>query len=78
MSTTRPEEMITMETTSAQAVRWLTPSDRCDRCGAQAYVVAVFDGGHLVFCVHHGRQYSAALEASAVLVHDESDQLLAA
>ncbi len=67
-----------METLSAQTVRWLTPSDRCDRCGARGYVVAVFDGGHLIFCVHHGRLYSEALEAKAVLVHDESDQLLAA
>ncbi len=67
-----------METMSALDVRWLLPSDRCDRCGAQAYVVAVFDGGHLVFCVHHGRQYAAALQATAILVHDESDQLLAA
>jgi hypothetical protein len=70
--------MITMEAMSEQSVRWLSPSDRCDRCGARGYVVAVFDGGHLVFCAHHGRLYAESLAAAAVLVHDETDQLLAA
>jgi len=50
----------------------LTEADRCDRCGARAYVVAVFDAGPLSFCAHHGRQYSGALATAAVLVYDES------
>ena len=34
----------------------LTRSDRCDRCGAQAYVRAVLhSGGALQFCAHHAR-----------------------
>jgi hypothetical protein len=40
--------------------------------------VAVFGAGDLVFCAHHGRQYSAILAATAVLVLDESGQVLAA
>jgi hypothetical protein len=63
--------MITMSTLATEP-RLLSETDRCDRCGARAYVVAVFDAGHLAFCAHHGRQYSHALAATAVLVHDES------
>ncbi len=34
-----------------------TASDRCDRCGAQAYVRATLPGGgELMFCAHHGKQ----------------------
>ncbi|MDO5740545.1 MAG: hypothetical protein Q4P07_10400 [Ornithinimicrobium sp.] len=36
----------------------LTASDRCDRCGAQAYVRArLGDGLELHFCAHHGREH---------------------
>ena len=36
----------------------LTTSDRCDRCGAQAYVRArLGDGLELHFCAHHGREH---------------------
>ncbi len=30
-------------------------TDRCDRCGAQAFFRAVFTHGELLFCGHHGR-----------------------
>jgi hypothetical protein len=54
----------------------LTPADRCDRCGAQAYVRATLHGGGvLLFCAHHGREHTAALTGVAA-VHDESDRLL--
>ena len=34
----------------------LTASDRCDRCGAQAYVrVTLTSGGELLFCSHRQR-----------------------
>jgi hypothetical protein len=74
---TSPEETIIMTTTLAPAGRWLSPADRCDRCGAAAYVLAVFRTGDLVFCAHHGRQYSATLAADAMLFYDESDRVLA-
>lgn len=36
----------------------LTAFDRCDRCGAQAYVRArLGDGLELHFCGHHGREH---------------------
>jgi len=38
----------------------LTAFDRCDRCGAQAYVrVALNDD--LLFCAHHSAEYEPAL-----------------
>jgi hypothetical protein len=43
--------------TTAVADRTLNALDRCDRCGAQAYVRAVLEtsGGELLFCGHHAR-----------------------
>jgi ribosomal protein L37E len=55
----------------------LTAGDRCDRCGAQAYVVAVLNqGADLLFCGHHARQYEDKLREVAVAIHDESDRLV--
>lgn len=31
----------------------LTALDRCDRCGAQAYVLVSGLSGELLFCAHH-------------------------
>jgi hypothetical protein len=56
----------------------LTVQDRCDRCGAQAYVSAMSDqwANVLLFCAHHGREHTPALlEIDHVWVHDESDRL---
>lgn len=53
----------------------LTAADRCDRCGAQAYVRARLNGGgELLFCAHHGRQHLAKLRDHAQ-IHDESERL---
>ena len=54
----------------------LTASDRCDRCGAQAFIRArLVSGGELLFCAHHGRQHLPALMGKAIDIHDESDRL---
>jgi hypothetical protein len=54
----------------------LTAIDRCDRCGAQAYVRVVLPGGgDLLFCRHHARAHSSKLDEIAVEIHDESDTL---
>jgi hypothetical protein len=56
----------------------LTAEDRCDRCGAQAYVrVTMPSGGELLFCAHHGRAHEAKLREVAVGYQDESEQLKA-
>ena len=54
----------------------LTASDRCDRCGAQAYLrVELNSGGELLFCAHHAREHGDALKAVAANVIDESHRL---
>lgn len=54
----------------------LTVADRCDRCGAQAFVRAVLPGGSdLLFCAHHARAYDERLRAVASHVVDESDRI---
>ncbi|MBF5081039.1 hypothetical protein [Quadrisphaera sp. INWT6] len=57
----------------------MTAAERCDRCGAQAYVrVLLASGGELLFCAHHGREHSAKLREVAAEIHDESARLTAA
>ena len=54
----------------------LTALDRCDRCGAQAYLrVELAGGGDLLFCAHHAREHGDKLREVAVTVQDETDKL---
>jgi hypothetical protein len=53
----------------------LTAQDRCDACGAQAYVRVELETGELLFCAHHARKHSDALADVAKSIHDESDRL---
>jgi hypothetical protein len=54
----------------------LTTADRCDRCGAQAYVRVLLPNAlELLFCAHHNRQYASALTKIAVEIHDETQWL---
>ncbi|GAA1942600.1 hypothetical protein GCM10009815_42000 [Nocardioides marmoribigeumensis] len=63
--------------TTAVAPTPLTASDRCDRCGAQAYVrVHLNSGGELLFCAHHSREHGDKIKAIAVNVHDETGKLI--
>ena len=53
----------------------MTAADRCDRCGAQAYVRArLHAGGELLFCAHHGREHLPKLREHADIV-DETERL---
>ena len=62
---------------SALAPAPLRAADRCDRCGAQAYVRALLpDGGELLFCAHHGRQHADALKSKGAAILDESNRLV--
>lgn len=57
----------------------LTAADRCDRCGARAYIrVVLASGGELLFCAHHGRRHEAALRERASSWQDETELLAAA
>lgn len=54
----------------------LNAADRCDRCGAQAYVrVTLSTGGELLFCAHHGKQHADKLKQVALEIHDETARL---
>ena len=61
---------------STTAIEDLTTADRCDRCGAQAYIRArLVNGGELLFCAHHGREHLPELQARASEIHDETKRL---
>ena len=51
--------------------------DRCDRCGAQAYVVIEVSGVELLFCGHHFNTHCMTIiERGYAIVADEREQLL--
>ena len=60
-------------TTATVAPHAFTAQDRCDRCGAQAFLRAVLTSGDLMFCAHHGRAYGDVLAAKALVVEDASE-----
>ncbi|GAA4433167.1 hypothetical protein GCM10023169_39870 [Georgenia halophila] len=53
----------------------MTAQDRCDACGAQAYVKVQMEAGELLFCAHHARRHQEALRKVATEIHDETDRL---
>ena len=54
----------------------LTAQDRCDRCGAQAYIrVTLASGGELLFCAHHGRAHESKLREVSVDYQDDTGRL---
>lgn len=54
----------------------LTAADRCDRCGAQAYVRVTMPGGsQLLFCAHHGKEHADKLKQVALNIHDETSRI---
>ncbi len=61
---------ITMEQTPLNSL------DRCDRCGAQAYVRAILvSGGELLFCAHHAKTYAEGLKPVVATIQDERGKL---
>ena len=62
-----------MDATTLSPPPSLTIADRCDRCGAQAFIRAVFTVGELTFCGHHGRELLLPLQRDAVHVEDATD-----
>ena len=63
-------------TTAVAPLAPLNAADRCDRCGAQAYLrVELVKGGELLFCAHHAREHGDRLREVAVSIHDETDRL---
>jgi len=65
-----------VNTATAPSESPLTAVDRCDRCGAQAYLrVSLQGGGELLFCAHHAREHGDKLREIAAHVIDETDKL---
>ncbi len=65
-----------MTTAVAPGAAALSAADRCDRCGAQAYLrVELQTGGELHFCAHHAREHGDKLKEVAASVHDETHKL---
>ncbi|MPZ61502.1 MAG: hypothetical protein GEU93_09430 [Propionibacteriales bacterium] len=63
-------------TTALASRPTLNAHDRCDRCGAQAYIrVELAGGGELLFCGHHGRKHLDGLRSVALRIHDETERL---
>ena len=71
--------MSTENTTTAEhheAVA-LSVADRCDACGAQAYVRVTLATGELLFCAHHANENKEKLQPIALAWQDETEKLLA-
>lgn len=54
----------------------MTAHDRCDACGAQAYVSVSMISGELLFCGHHYEKHKVALEKVVISVIDERKLLV--
>lgn len=66
-----------MNTAVAPGASTLSAADRCDRCGAQAYLrVELQTGGELLFCAHHAREHGERLREVAASVQDETHKLV--
>lgn len=55
--------------------RELLATDRCDACGAQAYVRVTLPAGELLFCGHHARANKAGLSKVALDWDDQTDRI---
>ena len=64
-----------MNATATPSAPTLTAADRCDRCGAQAFVRVVLASGDLLFCAHHAKAYEDKLKPAAVDWVDETASL---
>ena len=74
-----PTQTLTPVVDAPASAPALTAHDRCDRCGAQAYVRATLPAGtELLFCGHHGNAHRPSLLVAGAELHDETDKLLVA
>ena len=65
------------DVTTTIAASPLIATDRCHRCGAQAYVRATMESGFdLLLCAHHFHENEGRLREIAVSIHDESERLV--
>ena len=60
-----------MINTVEQIERVINIADRCDRCSAQAFVLAKLVAGELYFCGHHFVKHEEEIRNSAFEIIDE-------
>lgn len=53
----------------------MTSADRCDACGAQAYVRVEMPFGTLMFCAHHAKKHREKIAEVAINIIDETDRI---
>ena len=64
--------------TTTLAASPFTATDRCDRCGAQAYVRATLGSGFdLLFCGHHWYENEAKLRGMGAAIENDLARLTA-
>lgn len=67
------------QVTTTTLIRELTLMDRCDRCGAAAYMrLRPKSGafGDLLFCAHHGGAHLTAFDMALFDLLDEREALI--
>lgn len=68
--------MVTDTTIATPGTPELNALDRCDACGAQAYVRVTMPTGQLYFCAHHAAKHKAKLEPKSTQWLDETYRLV--
>jgi hypothetical protein len=64
------------DVTTTIAASPFTAADRCDRCGAQAYVRATLESGlDLLFCAHHWHANETRLREIGAEIYEELERL---
>ena len=58
-----------------EAQKVLKIADRCDRCGAQAFILARGIQGELMFCGHHYNKSKESIDSWAFEVINEIDTI---
>lgn len=66
-----------MHVIEIETMQGMTATDRCDRCGAQAYVEVALEGegGTLLFCAHDFAKARDALSRTEAMVADHTPYL---
>ena len=64
-----------MPETKEEVKKVLKIADRCDRCGAQAFILATGVSGELMFCGHHYQKYEYAITQWAYKIINELDTI---
>jgi len=66
---------ITDQTVDQLELPTLSALDRCDLCGAQAYIRVTLTTGELLFCAHHGAKFKEKLAPTALTWEDQTSRL---